>query len=92
MTASLLRGEFTLNGFRNRDLRKLLFGETDDARTSRRQSAQIGRLLRLFREHGLIYKVRGIHRYQVSAQGRRVLPTVVAARHANTQKLQQLAT
>lgn len=89
---SLLRGEFTLNGIRNRDLRVLLYGETQDERTRRRQSAHVGRLLRLFREHGLISKVQGTHRYQLSARGRRTLPAVVTARQANTQKLQQLAT
>lgn len=88
----LLRGEFTLNGFRNRDLRGLLFPPTDDPITIRRQSAQVSRLLRLFRDHRLIYRVKGTHRYQLSAAGRRTLPLFLATRNANTQKLFQLAT
>jgi hypothetical protein len=91
LAENLLRGEFTLNGFRNRDIRALLFANTEDKSEMRRQSAKVGRLLRLFREHGLIYKVTRTHRYQLSAAGRRTLPLIVAARRANTQKLQQLA-
>ena len=87
----LLRGEFAINGFRNRDLRALWFSPTDDALEIRRQSAKIGRLLRLFRSQGLIYRVKGTHRYQLAAEGRRILPAFVAARNANTTKLQELA-
>jgi hypothetical protein len=87
----LLRGEFTLNGFRNRDLRYLLFPD-GAKKDSRRHSAQIGRLLRIFRLHGLIYRVAGTHRYQLSAAGRRILPTFYTVRRTDTEKLRQLAT
>jgi hypothetical protein len=91
LVGHLLRGEFAINGFRNRDLRPLLYGEAKDAAATRRQSAKVGRLLRLFRDHGLIYRVKGTHRYQLSAEGRRLLPAFPSARHANTAQLQQLA-
>jgi hypothetical protein len=87
----LLRGEFAINGFRNRDLRLLLYGETKDSAAKRQQSAKVGRLLRLFRDHQLIYRVQGTHRYQLSAAGRRLLPAFPSAREASTTKLQQLA-
>jgi hypothetical protein len=48
-------------------------------------------LLRLFREHGLILKHKGTHRYQLTSPGRRILPAFIAARHANTEKLNRLA-
>jgi hypothetical protein len=88
----LLRGEFLWNGFRNRDLRTLMCGATDEPTQLRRHSAQVGRLLRIFRLHRLIYRVRGTHRYQLSANGRRVLPTILAARNADSARLHQLAT
>jgi hypothetical protein len=88
VTEALLRGEFSINGFRNRDLRALLFGPSTDAAEARRQSGQVSRLLRLFRDHGLISRVKGTHRYQLTKQGRRVLPATLAARQANTTKLQ----
>lgn len=91
LAQSLLRGEFTINGFRNRDLRLLLHPGTRSAQDQRRQSPQISRLLRLFREHGLIYKIKGTHRYQLTAQGRRILPAFIAARNATTEQLNQLA-
>ena len=63
----------------------------DDPAQRRRQSAKVTRLLRLFREHGLILKVQGTQRYQLTAEGRRVLPAFVVARNASTEKLQKLA-
>lgn len=87
----LLRGEFAINGFRNRDIRVLLFGRTTDAQKVRQQSGKVGRLLRLFRDHRLINKVKGTHRYQLSILGRRTLPAYLAARNASTTKLQEIA-
>lgn len=84
------RGEFLLDGFRNRDLRGLLYGSTGaDPAEERRRSAAITRKLRLLRAHGLIQKVPKSHRYQVSAKGRTALAALMAARQANTVKLTQ---
>jgi len=82
------RGEFAINGFRNRDLRKLLFTKPaqDDAE-ERRQSAAITRKLRLLRAHGLIHKVPKTHRYQLSPHGRDVINALLTARQASTAKL-----
>jgi hypothetical protein len=91
LAKSLLRGEFAIKGFRNRDIRLLLHPNTPSAKDQRRQSGQISRLLRLFREHGLIYKRKGTHRYQLSALGRRTLPAFIAARNASTEQLNKLA-
>jgi len=88
---AMLHGEFAINGFRNRDIRQLLFEATEDKAEIRRQSGKVTRLLRLFREHGLILKVHGTHRYQITAEGRRVLPAFVVARNASTEKLHGLA-
>jgi len=90
LAQSLLRGEFAICGFRNRDIRLLLHPRTRSAEEQRRQSAQVSRLLRLFREHGLVYKIKGTHRYQLTVQGRRTLPAFIAARNASTEKLNQL--
>jgi len=87
----ILRGEFGISGFRNRDIRLLLYPKTPSEADQRRRSGQISRLLRLFREHGLIYKIKGTHRYQLAAKGRRILPAFIAARNASTQRLYNLA-
>ncbi len=93
--ASLLeavgRGEFLLNGFRNRDLRAHLFAPAADAQTTRRQSSAVTRKLRLLRAHGLIRKVPRTHRYLLTAKGQRCVTAVLAARAADTAKLTQAA-
>jgi hypothetical protein len=85
------RGEFALNGFRNRDVRVRIYDATDDARLLRRQTAAIGRRLLLLRAHGLIKKISKTHRYVVTAKGRRIITALLAARQASTEKLTALA-
>jgi hypothetical protein len=87
----LMRGEFTMNGFRNRDIRGLLYSPTQSATHQRQQASKVNRLLRLFREHGLIRKIQGTHRYQLTPRGRRTLPAFLAARTASAEKLAKLA-
>src|SRR5262249_16834661 len=50
----LAHGEFLINGFRNRDLRKLLCPATTDRRLQRQQAAAMTRTLALLRAHGWI--------------------------------------
>jgi hypothetical protein len=85
------RGEFLLEGFRNRDLRGILFGEAESGDTRRRQMAKVTRQIRMLRAHGLVHKVAKTHRYTVSAHGREVITALLAARSANTNKLMQIA-
>ena len=84
-------GQWTLNGFRNRDVRTALFGATTDAAESKRQSARVTRLLGLLRAHGIIHKVGGTHRYQVSAKGRQIITALQAARRASIEELAKIA-
>ena len=85
------RGEFALNGFRNRDVRAGLYDATKDRRQERRQMTAVGRRLRLLRAHGLIAKVSKTHRYVVTERGRRAITALSAARQASTEKLTALA-
>jgi hypothetical protein len=87
------RGEFVLTGFRNRDLRALLFAEAAAAspEEAKRQAAKVTRLLGLLRAHGVITKIPKTHRYQVSPQGRSKVTALLAARQANTEKLLKAA-
>jgi hypothetical protein len=88
---AISRGEFLLAGFRNRDLRSILFGEAKSADTRRRQMAQVTRQIRMLRAHGLVHKVAKTHRYTVTAHGREIITALLAARSANTNKLMQIA-
>lgn len=89
---AISRPEFALQGFRNRDLRPLLYGTAaSTSQEDRRRSAKTSRQLRLLRAHGLIAKITHTHRYQLTAKARNVIPALLAARKANPQQLTQLA-
>jgi len=90
LLAAVTRGEFAINGFRNRDLRPLLYGTRPVGPAERkRQSATVTRHLRLLRAHGLIKKVAHTHRYVLSNQGHKVIAALLAARQADTATLLQ---
>jgi hypothetical protein len=85
-------GQFLINGFRNRDLKDLLFGKPAvDAAEGRRRSGQITRKLRMLRAHGLIRKVPRTHRYMVSEKGRKLIAALHAAREADIATLTKAA-
>lgn len=87
------RGEFTVNGLRNRDLRALLYGpdEGTSPEEVRRRSSRVTRQLRLLRAHGLIQKVPKTHRYQVTAGGREIMTAILTARHTPISQLAKAA-
>jgi hypothetical protein len=85
---ALSRGEWTIAGFRNRDIQHLLYtGQGRDKKAARRRCAAVGRKLRLLRAHGLIRKLPHPHRYLITESGRAVLTALLAAQQADTQKL-----
>lgn len=88
LLAAVGRGEFLLNGFRNKDLRKLLDANTSESKTeTRRQTSAVTRKIRLLRAHGVIQKVTGTQRYVVSENGRTTITALMAARKANAKLL-----
>jgi hypothetical protein len=91
LLAAVNRGEFALNGFRNRDLRPCLFSSKGTVEEQKRRTAAITRKLRLLRAHGLIRKVTGTHRYVVSDKGRRIITALLSARQADVAQLTALA-
>jgi DNA-binding PadR family transcriptional regulator len=87
------RGEFTINGLRNRDLRPLLYGDESGLPREeiRRRAGRVTRQLRLLRAHGLLKKVAHTHRYQVTAQGREIITALLTARHTPVAQLAKAA-
>lgn len=63
---ALARGEFTISGFRNKDLRRLL---------PSLNTPQISRRLKSLRLHGLVRRVGRTYKYYLSKRGRRVFIT-----------------
>lgn len=92
LLAAVSRGEFAIQGFRNRDLRPLLFGAAEVGEEEcRRQAAKVTRLLRLLRAHGLVAKVAKTHRYQLTDRGRTTITALQIAQQTPTDQLAKLA-
>jgi hypothetical protein len=91
LMAAVSRGEYAINGIRNRDVRVHLYGVANDKQQERKEMAAVGRKLRLLRAHGLIAKVSKTHRYMVTKKGRRIMTALLAARQASTEKLSAMA-
>jgi hypothetical protein len=74
---SVLRGEFLLQGFRNKDIRPFFDSNGGDL------SACIGRRLGLLRAHGLIFKVPKTHYYRITKKGQEVMTTAIKFRRSD---------
>lgn len=72
--ATVLKGEFNLQGFRNKDIRKA---------NEQLSSAQTSRLLRLLRAHSLIHKVARTNYYRVTKRGHEIMSTALKFRDSN---------
>jgi hypothetical protein len=89
---AIARGEYVLNGFRNRDLVPVLFPAAPSSPDERRRrSAKVTYRMRILRGHGVIAKVPGTHRYLVTAKGRQLIAAVLATNAASVSKLKQCA-
>lgn len=85
---AISRGEFATNGFRNRDLRTLLFHDAKASKAAQRKnSARVTRQLRLLRAHGLIQKVPRTHLYRLTQRGNVLAAAICAARNTSIKKL-----
>jgi hypothetical protein len=85
------RGEFAINGFRNRDLRSVLFTSKGTEDQQRRRAAKITRRIGLLRAHGLVAKVSHTHRYVLTEKGRIIITALLTARKADVDQLTKLA-
>jgi hypothetical protein len=65
------RGQFTISGFRNRDLREWLPGHS---------GAQLGRMIKRLRAHGLLKKIGNRYKYYLTKLGRTVVTTALKLR------------
>jgi hypothetical protein len=80
----ILRGEFLLQGFRNRDLRQALESDSENNPAQREKAAsRMTRLLELLCAHGLIFKVAGRSYYRITKRGRELMGTALKFRDSN---------
>jgi hypothetical protein len=85
------QGQWFVSGFRHREVRAALSPGQADATEVRRQSGRVSRALARLRAHGIIKKVQGSYRYQLTHQGRQIVTALLAARQADVEKLMALA-
>ena len=80
---SVLRGEYSIMGFRNRDIRLKLFPQTKDPRTLRQLSSRVSRLLKLLHVHKLIAKIPRSRRWRVTSIGHAIMSLFIRLHHEN---------
>jgi hypothetical protein len=88
---AVARGEFALNGFRNGDIRGILFGEDSTAEQTKRRCGQVSRRLGLLKAHGLIRRVPRTRRWMLAEKGTEVATLLAAAKDASAQELMKKA-
>lgn len=89
---AVMHGEFTINGFRNRDLQGILFKtEAPTEQEKRRRSSKVSRLLRMLRAHHLIRRIPSTYRYMLTEKGTILLKAVLAVQQITLDQLNKLA-
>jgi hypothetical protein len=93
LLAAIHHGEFALRGFRNREIRQLLYGHEDGACPTeiRRRSNAVTRKLRLLRAHKVIRKIPRTHRYKLTRKGLAAAAALLLARQLDTTQLASAA-
>lgn len=74
---TIAKGDFLTNGLRNRDLRSVLYQHLKTPEEIHKASAAVSRRLALLKAHGLIQKVTGSHRYQLTPRGHRITAAIL---------------
>ena len=86
------RGEFSINGFRNRDLQAILFkGAATSPKEKQRRSSRVSRLLRMLRAHRLIKRVPSTYRYVLTARGSQIMTAALTAQRITLEQLNRVA-
>ena len=88
LLAAISRGEFTINGLRNRDIKTLYFGN-DKALPAeeRRRCAFIGRKIRLLRAHGILQKRERTHLYEATEIGYKIISALLTVQDVPVNRL-----
>ena len=86
---AVARGDWLIAGFRNQDIRALLYppNPTASPQEKRRLAMAVTRRIRLLRAHGLVDKQEGRNSYLVTENGSTLITALQAARRASSEKL-----
>lgn len=81
LLAAVMRGEHSLQGFRNANIREQIHQPAASLAEQRRQSHHTGRLLKLLHAHHLIAKIPRSRRWKVTSHGHHVISTILTLYH-----------
>jgi hypothetical protein len=89
----LNKGENAINGFRNKDLRKWLYPESEkvDKMQLKKFSGRTTRRIKLLRIHGLIRKVPRANRYVLTEKGQKFACALITASTLDIKALTEMA-
>ena len=79
--AAVLRGQHTLRGFRNSDIRQHLFGSAKTTADRHRHRATVSHLLKRLHLHGLIAKIPRTRRWRVTWKGQLLMTAFLKLHH-----------
>ena len=93
MLMFLAKGENAINGFRNHDLCKWLYSESQEALPDQRKkySGRTTRRIKLLRVHGLIRKVPRANRYVLTEKGQKFSCALMTASSLDIKELTEMA-
>ncbi len=89
----ICRGEFSINGFRNRNIVEHVYPDAASLKEHdrKRLSAKVSRELRLLKAHGLIAKVAKTHRYVLTKKGKTITAAFLIVNNLKVNSLCQIA-
>jgi hypothetical protein len=93
LLAFLASGENTIGGFRNKDLRKWLYPESEKLENQEHEKycGRTTRLIKLLRVHGLIKKVAKENRYMLTSKGQKFACSLMTASAIDIKGLTKIA-
>jgi len=83
------RGEYNVNGFRNRDLLAHLHPGPLGNDQRRRKAAAVTRKIRMLRAHHIIQKVSGTHLYRLTSKGREIVTAILQSQDVTLKQLNE---
>jgi len=77
LMAEIMRAEYLIRGFRNADIREVLFGKASNKKQRQRQATKVSRMFKKLHVRKMIAKIPHSHRWRVTDKGSRIMGTVL---------------
>ena len=89
----LAKGEHAISGFRNKDLRRWLYPESERLAKNeqKKYSGRMTRRIKLLRMHGLVKKVAKENRYTLTSKGQKFAQALITASDTGIKELTNIA-